>query len=306
MIFSKFKNLKSLIILLVLIFSFTLLILFFYKEKENSLIYTNVDLNKKHLIDITGDGEKETIEILNKDNLYDIKITTTDSTILLSSLLPDKEMCSSDEGNIFKIRFINISRDNKPEILVQGIKNNSTINYVFSYNQKFKLILSDTNNICGVIDSNMVKTPQFITLNYSEKKENLKSHMLINNEIINSTRNTTTVPGLDNIISLIDYINLEVEIDSHPEVFTDNISSNDLSQLWKLDKDNFKYTFKDSFFFDSTLDDKGNIIECTYILSFTKQNKKDNSIAPFDIDVKLIKDYYNTLKISEMRFFSQK
>lgn len=304
--FSKLKNLKSLIILLVLIISFTLFIFLFYKQKESALTYATVDLNKKHLIDLTGDGEKETIEILNENNIYDVKIATIDSTILLSSLLPDKLLTSSDEGNIFKIRFINISRDNKPEILVQGIKNNETINYVFSYDKEFKLVLSDNNNVCGVIDSNMVKTPQFITMNYSGKKENLKSNMLINNEIVNSTRNSLSIPGIDNVISLIDYINLQVEIDSHPDIFTDNISSKELSNLWKLNKDHFQYEFKDSFFFDSTLDEKGNITECTYILSFSKKNKKDNSIEPFDVEIKLIKDYYNDLRISEMRFFSQK
>lgn len=304
--FSKLKNLKSLIILLVLTISFTLFIFLFYKQKETIETYATVDLNKKYLIDLTGDGEKETIEILNENTTYDVKITSSDSTTLLSSLLPDKILSSSEKGNIFKLRFINISRDIKPEILIQGIKNNSTINYVFSYDKEFKLVLSDNNNICGVLDSNMVKTPQFITLNYSGKKENFKSNMIINNEIINSTRSSLSIPGIDNVIALIDYINLEVEIDSHPDIFTDNISSKELSNLWKLDKDTFQYSFKDSFFFDTTLNEKGDIEECTYILSFSKKNKKDNLIQPFDIEIKLIKDYYNDLRISEMRFFSQK
>ncbi|WP_195972364.1 hypothetical protein [Clostridium thermobutyricum] len=304
--FNKLKYFKYLLILLVVILCFTLFI-FFINSKKTISTYSSVDINKKHLIDLTGDGVNETIEVIQSDNSYDVKITTQKSTILLSSLLEDNFLCSNGEGNIFKLRFINISRDNKPEILIQGIKNNSTINYLFSYNNNFELTLQNSNNVCGVIDSNLNKTPQFISLNYNKNKENIRSNMIINNELINSTRDSLVVPGIDSIIPLINYINLDVEVESHPDVFTDSISSKDLSNLWKLDKSNFSYKLIDGFFFDTEIDDNGDITECNYTLYFNRKNLKDNTIEPFNVEVTLNKDYYNnTLRISKMNFFFNK
>ncbi|MGL4875027.1 MAG: hypothetical protein ACRC30_10310 [Clostridium sp.] len=297
----NFKYFKASIILLVL---FTLFFFILLPTKSSlSLSFFSNSL-KKNLVDLTGDGVKETVEIIQNDNFYDVKITSNSSTLLLSSLIDDNKLCSNEEGALFKLRFINFSRDSKPEIFIQGIKNGIFINYIFSYNKNFELVLTQSNNICGLIDSNMVKTPQLISFNYFKKKENIKSNMLINNELIDSFHKDIKFPGIDNVISLIDYINLDAIIDTHPDIFTDSISSSDLSNLWKLDKSTFAYSFKGGFFFDSTLDDKGNILESTYVLSFSKKHKKDGVITPFDVEIKLNKSYYNDLRISEMRFFS--
>ncbi|MGL4850821.1 MAG: hypothetical protein ACRC28_18200 [Clostridium sp.] len=303
------KYFKSSLILLVLFILFTLF--FFIPFPNKSLLcfssFNNISSSntlKKSLIDLTGDGIKETVEVIQNDTFYDVKITSTSSTTLLSSLTSDNKLCSSEEGSIFKLRFINLSRDNKPELLIQGVKDGVLTNFIFSYNKNFELILTHSNNICGLIDSNMVKTPQLVSLNYIKKKENIKSNMLVNNELLDINSTDIKFPGIDNVISLIDYINLDAIIDSHPDIFTDTISSSDLSNLWKLDKSFYTYSFKCGFFFDSTLDDKGNILESTYILSFSKKHKKDGTITPFDVEVKLNKSYYNDLRISEMRFFS--
>ncbi|MGL5414358.1 MAG: hypothetical protein ACRDAU_01725 [Clostridium sp.] len=300
----NYKHFKVSLILLVLFIIFTLFFFTSFTEKTTTA-FTNFNVNsKKNLIDLTGDGIKETIEVIQNNDFYDVKITSNSSTFLLSSLIDDNKLCSSADGSPFKLRFINLSRDSKPEIFIQGIKNNTFINYIFSYNKNFELTLSHSNNICGIINSNLVKTPELISLNYFKKKENITSNMIVNNNLLNSTHKDIKVPGIDSIIALIDYINLDIEIDTHPDIFIDSISPADLSNLWKLDKNTFNYSFNGAFFFDSTLDDKGNILEATYILSFSKKNIKDSTIQPFDVEIKLNKKHYNDLRISEMRFFS--
>ena len=146
----KRKISKNYIMLIFLIFIVLSLICIFYiinkpVTEVNSPTIINSDAN----IDLTGDGVLENIKIINTKNSSDLQITTSKKTILLSSLTSDNYISDYSNSYNMNVLILNISRDNKSEIVIQGYKKNSPITYLFTYEQNKFVLKYSSKTLCS-------------------------------------------------------------------------------------------------------------------------------------------------------------
>lgn len=298
----KRKIFKNYIILISIIFIILFLICIFYIVNKpvievNSPTIINSDAN----IDLTGDGIPENIKIINTKNSSDLQITTSKKTILLSSLISDKYISDYSNSYNMNVLILNISRDNKPEILIQGYKKNSPITYLFTYEQnKFVLKYSSKTPIVGLIDSNMNRTPQLYLLNGINTKTSFKNFMLINDEFVDITKNSKIINDYDKILSFINIVSLDYEITEYPDIFHKYIDKSNVSVLYSLDKDNFKYSFKDGFFYDNEIDSDGILQNIRWNLTFEKANKTSLKKEEIIFELDLSREDKKNFKISNV------
>lgn len=249
----------------------------------NSPIIIDSDAN----IDLTGDGISENIKVIVSNNHSDLQITTLKEIILLSSLISDNYLSDYSDYYNMNVLILNISRDNKPEILIQGYKKNLPIAYLFAYeSDKFVLKLSSNDSIVGLIDSNMNRTPQIQFFDKSNTKSSFKNFMLINNDFVDISKNSEIVPDYDKTLKFIDLVTLDYEVTDYPDIFHKYIDKSILSRLWQLNKDEFTYSFKNAFFHDNEIDNNGLIENIRWNIIFEKTNKissKKNEIF-FELD----------------------
>lgn len=298
----KRKIFKNYIIFISIIFIILSLICIFYIVNKpvievNSPTIINSDAN----IDLTGDGIPENIKIINTKNSSDLQITTSKKTILLSSLISDKYISDYSNSYNMNVLILNISRDNKPEILIQGYKKNSPITYLFTYEQnKFVLKYSSKTPIVGLIDSNMNRTPQLYLLNGINTKTSFKNFMLINDEFVDITKNSKIINDYDKILSFINIVSLDYEITEYPDIFHKYIDKSNVSVLYSLDKDNFKYSFKDGFFYDNEIDSDGILQNIRWNLTFEKANKTSLKKEEIIFELDLSREDKKNFKISNV------
>lgn len=298
----KRKIFKNYIILISIIFIILFLICIFYIVNKpvievNSPTIINSDAN----IDLTGDGIPENIKIINTKNSSDLQITTSKKTILLSSLISDKYISDYSNSYNMNVLILNISRDNKPEILIQGYKKNSPITYLFTYEQnKFVLKYSSKTPIVGLIDSNMNRTPQLYLLNGINTKTSFKNFMLINDEFVDITKNSKIINDYDKILSFINIVSLDYAITEYPDIFHKYIDKSNVSVLYSLDKDNFKYSFKDGFFYDNEIDSDGILQNIRWNLTFEKANKTSLKKEEIIFELDLSREDKKNFKISNV------
>ena len=100
--------------------------------------------------------------------------------------------------------------------------------------------------------------------------------MIIKNSILDTTDDSKSLPSFDSVNNFINIIELPYPLDELPNIFSQSISSNELSLLWNLDKDNSSYSFQNGFFYDYEWDDLSNPVSIKWRLSFEKNNLKGN------------------------------
>lgn len=252
---------------------------------------TSIDINADGINDVINVSNNTAIVTINKKqyNLSDYVKTINDSSTTASWPL--------------KMYLCNISRNLSPEIILQSNYDNKSILAILSYcENSFTNIYQTTNNIFGITHLNSSKTPICYSINSSEGISSLNSFMISNNTIIDITKFNKTIPGIENILPFIDLIEAQYELDSIPNIFSDNISSEELKILWNLDKDNNTYSFQDGFFIDKSSDIEGNINSISWRLTFEKFNKT-NSNSKKEIILNVITDIDNegNHKISSIR-----
>ena len=122
------------------------------------------------------------------------------------------------------------------------------------------------------------------------------------NEAINITKDSIKIPDLGNILSLIDLLQKDYELDEVPDIFTENISESELGLLWNLDKEHNQYSFQNAFFYEESIDNEGNITSMKWTLSFEKyiREKDDSSKTETTFYVNTIKSGDNSYKISSI------
>lgn len=296
----KKKFLYLLLYISLIILILTSLLIYKYNKKEAS-VFNPLATNKDLYYDLTGDGKNDTLRITKENGLYDIQIVSKDKIYNLSSLC--NNVLSEDISNWpIKVYLVNVSRNSVPEILVQGYKYKKPVCYLFGWtNEAFTILNENSSNVIGVIDSNTKKTPQFITLESSTANSSKKAYMFQDNERIDITNKSYNIPDLDNILSFINLIQANYELDQIPNIFTENIAKNELSLLWSLDKDNCNYSFQNGFFYDDEIDKTNNLISLKWNLSFEKYNKQKPNAPKEEIifTIKFIKDN-NSFKVSSI------
>ena len=116
--------------------------------------------------------------------------------------------------------------------------------------------------------------------------------MLINDELLDTSKENSTLPSLDSVTHFIDLIQLPYVIDDVPDIFTSTIDKENLSLLWTLDKDNYYYSFQNAFFYDYNWTESGEPSFIRWRLSFEKSNLKgaENDKTEFILLIDLEKE----------------
>ncbi len=293
---------------IVTIFFLSLSILFIVyivkiNYKETLEINSPTVLQNNSNVDLNGDSNFESIKVVKIDDTkQDIEITTNNKTFFLSSLTNNNYLSDCSNSYYLTVRLLNISRDTKPEILVQGYLNNEPITYLFSYKDtKFKLEYSCNSNISGIIDSNLNRTPQVTFFNNSNLSNSFKNFMIINDNLVDITKNSNKTPGVYEILKLIDIISLEYEVIDYPNIFHKHADDNSISPIWSLNKDEFRYLFKNAFFYDNEVDEDGILQNLSWSLHFEKINKDSNKKESFVLKVDSSRDENKSFKISSIK-----
>jgi hypothetical protein len=244
---------------------------------KSANVFNPIDIDKNNQIDLTGDGKKDILTVISKNNFNDIEINSNNKTYYLSSLCDNNTLSSDSSCWPLSIYIKNLSRSTYPQIIVQGSKDNKPITYVFTWNTNdFINILTSDKNILGITNSNCNRTPEFYNINSFNSTSSFTSFMFINNELLDITKDAKTPPSIDAIQTFIDLIQKNYEVDTLPNIFNDNMPKTELALLWNLDKENNTYSFQNGFFYDESTDNEGNITSIKWRLNFEKYIKDKN------------------------------
>lgn len=282
------KNSIILIFISLIIIVLSIIYIVYVLDKPITQVNSPTIINSDANIDLTGDGITENIKIIDSNDYSDLQITTLKETIFLSSLTSDNYLSDYSDSYNMNVLILNISRDNKPEILIQGYKKDLPITYLFTYeSNKFILKHYSNDSIAGLIDSNMNRTSQIQFFDRTNIKSSFKNFMLINNDFIDIRKNSHIVSDYDKILKFIDLVMMDYEITDYPDIFHKHIDKSILSKVWQLDKDNFEYSFKNAFFYDNEIDKDGVIQNIRWNITFERINRisfKKNEII-FELDL---------------------
>lgn len=237
-----------------------------------------INTSQASLIDLTGDGQKDYLQFINSQNKINLNINCSSNNFSLSDQIQDKVLLSTNSHWEPKLYLYDISRDNIPEIILQGPKDNKSACYVFHWNKKnFALVYSGNNNIFGILDCKNSKTPQCYSISSSEGISSLKSFMLLNDDTLDTSKENSYIPSLDSVTNFINIVELPYVLDSLPDIFTPTIDKDNLSLLWSLDKNNYSYSFQNAFFYDYKWTQFGEPYAIRWQLSFEKSSLKGTS-----------------------------
>lgn len=258
------------------VFFFLSTVIYFTSDKFKYIqTISPINVSEDTKFDLTGDGKEDTLQLLNSQNQIDFKINSSNDNHYLSKQTNDSILFTTNNHWEPKIFLRDISRDNIPEIIMQGSKNDNSISYLFHWNKKnFDLISSSNNNIFGILDSKNSKTPQCYSVSSSEGTSSLKSFMLVNDALLDTSKDNSNLPSLDSVTQFINLIQIPYVLDDTPDIFTSTIDKKDLSLLWNLDKENYSYTFQNAFFYDYKWNESGEPASIRWRLSFEKSNLK--------------------------------
>ena len=269
------KLLVNIIFTIGLVFLITTIIYFFSNKFKSIQTISPINISQSKQYDLTGDGKKDTLQILNSQNKIDFLVNCSDDNFHLSNQTSDELLFTNNTHWEPSVFLNDISRDNIPEIIIQGSKNNKSASYVFHWNKKeFNLLFSSNNNIFGILDCKNSKTPVCYSVSSSEGPASLNSFMLINDTILDTSEENSTLPSLDSVVNFIDLIQIPYVLDDVPDIFTPSIDKQNLSLLWSLDKENYSYSFQNAFFYDYKWTDSGEPSSIRWRLSFEKSNLK--------------------------------
>lgn len=303
---SKFMVLKNNTILIISIAIIFILIniFFLFKFKSTSTFSHFETVHNKVEFDFDGDGNADTLNVISNNSTYSLNFKSSKLDILLKSKKNDYSLLDVSPYCNIKIQTAYLSRSNIPEVIIMGIKNNIPTTYIFKWNgYDFEEILMSNKNIFGILDYNNSRTPKILDTLSDKGNESTSGYILNNNTLKNINFSSPSIPSLGEIQILIDLIQAEYELSETPDIFSSFISSEELSLLWKLDKETFHYTFINGYFFDSTWDEEGYPTTIYWILSFKKSTytNPDNKNSEIIISAKVVLDELGEFKISSLK-----
>jgi hypothetical protein len=296
----KKKQLFNISISIILIILILLLVLPIHTSKPKN-VFNPLDINKNSSLDFTGDGKDDLLEFISKNNKKDIKITSNNNTFYLSDLISDNILCDDISWWPLKVYVKQISRNNTPELILQGTKNKKPITYLFAWkDDNFVILYEASKNLFGIQDSGGNKTPQCYNMNSFSGIPSLASFMVIDTNTLDITKDCKPLYDLEVIQTFIDLVQKDYELDELPNIFKDGIATNELGILWNLDKEHNSYSFQDGFFYDESVNNEGAATSLKWILTFEKyiKDKDDSSKTELVIYVTVERTVENAYKIS--------
>ncbi|EJT6662926.1 hypothetical protein C4D51_03350 [Clostridium perfringens] len=293
----KNKNnlIKQLSFITIILISFTLI--FTFKDNSTKSVINENTIKETIKSDLNGDGKEDYLYIeLGSENNYIINATINEKSYELTPNKTINSLGNFSPNRPITLNLLDLDRNNIKEIIVQSSEEDSSIQHLFKWTgNDFEDIFYSTNNILGIVDSNNGKTPKILSFSLGDSKENIQKYMLLNKKFKNISYDTVEPTGLYSIISFIDIISLNYEISELPNIFATYISKEDLSQIWRLEKESYYYDFQDAFFMDIAWNNTGEATNCSWILNFNKipkENPNNKSQVKFIIQLEKINDTF--------------
>ncbi|MCY6355429.1 FG-GAP repeat domain-containing protein [Clostridium sp. ZS2-4] len=262
------------------------------KNKETSPTFV-VNLNSKaYKADLTGDGKEDILYISTNKNKYYLEVDTQKDNLFLEPNKNIKTLGIYYPYWTMKIKLLDISRDNVPEIFIQTSEKNKPLQHIFIYNYgKFENIFSSHNNVLGFIDCSNNKTPKFISGNISKGNFIFHNYILLQNKLeqFNHISNDTFL-GKDTILYLINFITTVTKDSKIPDqqIFSPKINDTSLALIYALINADNTYVFQDAQFMDIKSTKDGEPSQIQWILNFRGiSNSNREVIKNYTIQVTL-------------------
>lgn len=269
--------LRRKIIYVIAFFLIIITILFALLIHASSDITTveTFNVNQENLIcnlDLTGDGNKDILYVKNENGKYYIEVNTSGKSLMLK---PDLK--TNTLGNYYNywpmhLTFMDINRDNIPEIFLQSSLENQSLQYCFLWTKNsFNEVSCSNNNLVGFMDSHNNKTPKFISGNYSNRSLDFSYYILQKDNLQKYYYNyNNNLMGKDTIMTFIKYIEAFPGSEAYKpkDIFYPNMTGEELSDLGKLAGEQLKLKFEDGVFMDTKWSDAGDITEVLWTLNF--------------------------------------
>lgn len=280
------------IILFILIMLFLIYRSCFYISSPS---FSNILDNRTLEADFNGDGINDKLYVKQNSNKYLIKakiknkvydLKSDDNQSVVSNYLPYWPL---------RITIMDISRNRIPEIFIQGSLGKNSLQRIFAFDgNKFENIFSSSNNILGFIDCTNNRTPKIITGRFEGNGMLLTNYIFLNYKFKNyNLEDNSTFMGKDTISSFINFIQGLPGSRSYipSNIFSPNLSNDDMYSIDKLSNANNSYIFQDGIFIEKKCDTKGNTSELSWVLNFKGISNSDNSIIKnYTIKLLLISD----------------
>lgn len=293
------KNKNNLIKLscFITIILISFILIFTFKDNSTKSVINENTIKESVKSDLNGDGKEDCLYIeLGNENKYILNATINEKSYELTPNKTINSLGNFSPSRPITLNLLDLDRNNIPEIIVQSSEENSSIQHLFKWTgNEFEDIFYSTNNILGIVDSNNGKTPKILSFSLGDSKENIQKYMLLNKKFKNISYDTVEPTGLYSIISFIDIISLNYEISELPNIFATYIPKEDLSQIWRLEKESYYYDFQDAFFRDIDWNNNGEVTNSSWILNFNKipkENPNNKSQVKFTIQLEKINDTF--------------
>ena len=293
------KNKNNLIKLscFITIILISFILIFTFKDNSTKSVINENTIKESVKSDLNGDGKEDCLYIeLGNENKYILNATINEKSYELTPNKTINSLGNFSPSRPITLNLLDLDRNNIPEIIVQSSEENSSIQHLFKWTgNEFEDIFYSTNNILGIVDSNNGKTPKILSFSLGDSKENIQKYMLLNKKFKNISYDTVEPTGLYSIISFIDIISLNYEISELPNIFATYIPKEDLSQIWRLEKESYYYDFQDAFFRDIDWNNNGEVTNSSWILNFNKipkENPNNKSQVKFTIQLERINDTF--------------
>lgn len=296
------KNILIFIAAIIILFIISSLILIKFIDSKSVATVCNDD--STIIADFNGDGIDDKLTIDKSKDSYCVRVNIDSKEFILTPNDNKYKLGSKNNGDTITVTVADISRDLTPEIIISTYINKETNNHVFKYlDSTFKNIISTSENIIGIINSHNSKTPMLVSLSSSIGDDSSRSFIIKDYKIKDISFDKLKTPGLSIIQQLIDSIEKPYEVLEMPDIFSNNISSDELALLWNLEKETYTYSFENGFFKDIDWDSYGNptILEWNLNFNVTSKLRDINNTTHLNIYIKIEKSPYGDFKISSIK-----
>ncbi|MGL5479230.1 MAG: hypothetical protein ACRDCB_09360 [Clostridium sp.] len=291
------KNSYKIMLFLAFIFITLVLINKFLTNNREKPTMSSYSLEEKdYKVNLDGDNSTETLKVSKTPKGFNLILIDNDKEISLGNL--DNDDFLVDNLDFSSINILNLSRNSKSQLLITGVKNNNNVTYLFGFlENELKLIYKDDINVVYLKDYNSNKSPQFITFHFYNNVTPFNSYYLINDNFYDVTKTNLTKFNLSSLYEIINITSLNYDLESVPDIFDSSTDSDEISLLWKLDKDSYSYAFQNAIIKDKSFSDGSNLETIEAYLNFNKKNKSNNSVVPFKVKVVLKRNIDNNFKV---------
>lgn len=272
----------------IIIISVILIVISVIARIKGSENVFNVDEDKSYKVDLTGDGEKDVLNIKILNKKYYLSVDSGENSFQLSPVKNGESAGDYLKEWPLNIIMEDINRDRIPEIFSQGqLKNKPYLNIFKFSNNEFENILSSNSSILGLLDTSNNKTVKLLSGKITNNKISLKNYIMINNKLQEFDYDyKENYIGKDTVLTFIKYIeSLPYGEKEKPDIFSESLST-DIGNIGKLSSESSKFKFQDGFFKDIKSDKNGIISEAEWRLNFSgtdKNNQRNN----YSINIKL-------------------